>query len=169
MVVSPIIDIAVISLGLVIASQIIQNKFVDRDAMKKQQKGIKEKQKQMKELMLKEDQKSKNELEAMEKEMMEQMQKMMSGSMKVMMFSLVIFLPAFALLGFFYGESIIDLPISLPWLADGFDLFNLGTWGVEIYEQTNWFGWYFTTYLTTTLLINLGKKVRKNLGAVNGG
>ncbi|MCH7902674.1 DUF106 domain-containing protein [archaeon] len=168
MIISPIIEIAVISLGLAISSQIIQNKFVDRKAMKEQQKEIKEKQKRMKELMLKEDQKSKNELEALEKEMMQQMQKMMSGSMKVMMFSLVIFLPAFALLGFFYGEAIIDLPIALPWVANGFDLFNLETWGIEIYEQTNWFGWYFTSYLAITILIGLGRKVAKKLGAMNG-
>ena len=168
MIISPIIEIAVISLGLAISSQIIQNKFVDREGMKKQQKEIKEKQKKMKELMLQEDQKSKNELESLEKEMMGQMQKMMGGTMKVMMYSLVIFLPAFALMGFFYEEAIIDLPIALPWLANGFDLFNLGTWGIEIYEQTNWFGWYFTTYLSVTLLIAIGRKVTKSLGVING-
>ncbi len=161
MIVSPIVDIAVISVGLAAASQFIQDKYVDRDAMKKQQQEMKDRQKRMKELMQKQDPKSKNELESMEKEMLESMQKMMSGSMKVMMWSLVIFLPALAILGFFYGEAIIQLPIPLPWLSVGFDLFNIGTWGIMIYNETNWFGWYFVAYLAVAILFNVGKKLMK--------
>jgi len=161
MIISSIVDITIISLFLAVISQIIQNKFMDRDAMKKQQAEIKEKQKMMKELASKTDPKSKNELEAIQKEMFGQMQKMMGGSTKVMIASAVIFLPAFALLGFFYSEAVIDLPVPIPWLSDGFDLFNLGTWGIEIYEQTNWFGWYILSYLVITIIINLGRKVLK--------
>tara|TARA_Y100000310_G_C20703821_1_gene832730 strand:+ start:8895 stop:9386 length:492 start_codon:yes stop_codon:yes gene_type:complete len=162
------IDIAVISLVLVILSQIIQKKFGNRDEMKEKQKLIKEKQAQMKELMGKEDQKSKNDLETLEKEMMQHMQEMMGGTMKIMKYSLVIFLPAFAILGFFYGEAIIDLPFEIPWLANGFDLFNLGTWGIDLYEQTNWYGWYFLVYLGITIVMNIGKKLLKKIGVMNG-
>jgi len=168
MIISNMVDITLISLGLVIVSQIIQNKFVNRDAMKAQQAEIKVKQARMKELTGKEDQKSKNEQEALQKEMFESMQKMMAGSTKVMIYSMVIFLPAFAILGFFYGEVIIDLPINLPWLSDGFDLFNTGTWGIQFYEQTNWFGWYFVSYLALTILITIGKKLAKKISGLNG-
>jgi len=168
MIVSAIVDIALISLVLAIISQIIQNKFIDREAMKKQQGQIKERQNRMKELMKNDDQKSKNEVEALQKEMMEEMQKMLSGSSKIMISSMVIFLPAFALLGMFYGEAIVQLPIPIPWLANGFDLFNIGTWGIGIYNETNWFGWYFMSYLTITIIFNIGKKAIKNLGVMNG-
>ena len=168
MIFAPIIDIAGISLILAVVSKAIQNKYMDKDAMKAQQEKMKEKQKKMKELMKKEDQKSKNELEALEKEMFEAMQEMMSKSSKVMLVSLVVFLPAFAIIGFLYGEAIINLPLAVPWLMQGFDLFNIGTWGIEFYEQTNWFGWYFLSYLVITLIINGITSVAKKAGAVNG-
>ena len=49
MIISTMIDIALISLVLVTLSQIIQKKFGNRDEMKKKQVLIKEKQSQMKE------------------------------------------------------------------------------------------------------------------------
>ncbi|MFH1390691.1 MAG: EMC3/TMCO1 family protein [Candidatus Diapherotrites archaeon] len=168
MIISTMIDIALISLVLVTLSQIIQKKFGNRDEMKKKQVLIKEKQSQMKELMGKEDQKSRNKLEALEKEMMQHMQEMMGGTMKVMKYSVVIFIPAFAILGFFYGDAIIDLPFAIPWLANGFDLFNLGTWGIDFYEQTNWYGWYILVYLGITIVMNVGEKLLKNFGVLNG-
>ena len=160
MIINAMIDISLISLGLAIISQLIQGKFLDREKMKTQQKEMKEKQKIMQELMKKEDLKSKNELESMQKELMQQMQGMMSGSMKMMVASMVIFLPAFAILGFFYSEAIIQLPIPLPW----FGTESL----IEIFTETNWFGWYFVSYLSITILMNIGKKLIKNFGVING-
>lgn len=170
----PMVEIAGISLVLAIVSQIIQNKFMDKEAMKKHQENMKVKQKRMKELMGKEDQKSKNELEALEKELMESMQKMMEGSTRTMMFSLVIFLPAYWLLGHFYEKTTINLPIPIPWLAEGFDLFNFSTWGIKIYEQTNWLGWYFLTYLIISMIAGsafsyLKKMKFKGPGAIVNG
>ncbi len=171
MIVNPMVDIAIISFGLAAISKVIQAKFIDREVMKKQQEEMKERQKKMQELMQKSDQKSKNELEALEKEMMEAMNKMLSGTTKVMMASMVVFIPAFALLGMFYGEALINLPVPLPWFVNGFDLFNLGTWGFQIYSETNWFGWYFVSYLTITILLGIGTKIYKKVkenGVING-
>ena len=171
MIVNPMIDIIAISAVLSVSSKILQAKFIDKDKMKAQQAGMKEKQKKMQELMKQNDPKSKNELEAMEKEMMETMNKMMSGSMKVMMFSMALFLPAFFIMGFLYEEAVINLPIPIPWLAEGFDLFNIGTWGISMYNETNWFGWYFVAYLAITIIIGLGQKILKSIeqaGVVNG-
>ncbi|MCR4335009.1 MAG: EMC3/TMCO1 family protein [archaeon] len=169
MIINAMVDIAVISLVLAILSQIIQKKFGNKEEMKEKQKLIKEKQTQMKELMGKEDQKSKNELEALEKEMMKHMQEMMSGTMRMMKYSFVVFIPAFAILGFFYGEAIVDLPFAIPWLANGFNLFDFGTWGIHLYEQTNWYGWYLLIYLIIAILMNIGKKLLKNMGVLEHG
>jgi len=84
------------------------------------------------------------------------------------LYSLVVFLPAFAILGFFYGEAVIDLPISTPWLVQGFDLLNTATWGIQLYDQTNWFGWYFLSYLIITIIINVGRTAVKKFGVMNG-
>ncbi len=151
--VNPMIDIAGISLLLALASQLIQERFIDRKKMKKMQEGMKERQKKMQELVKKQDQKSKNELEALQSEMMESMQGMLSGSTKVMVASLVLFIPALWAFREFYEGAVIQLPIPLPWFADGLDILNPFTW-FSVYPETNWFGWYFVSYLAITLVIN---------------
>ncbi|HLC92555.1 MAG TPA: EMC3/TMCO1 family protein [archaeon] len=163
------VDIALITAVLYAISQTVQNKFMNKDDMKRHQEEIKIKQGKMKELMKKEDQKSKNELETLEREMMETMQKMMSGSSKVMLVSMVLFLPALWILGAFYGEAIIKLPIPLPWLSNGFDLFSIGTWGVAIYNETNWFGWYFVCFLVLSVIVNIFNGLRKKVAVIQNG
>jgi uncharacterized membrane protein (DUF106 family) len=164
--IGPMFEIFGISLFLAVVSQIIQNKFMDKEAMKKHQDDMKAKQKRMKELIGKDDEKSKNELETLEKELMESMQKVMEGSTKTMLFSLVVFLPAFWLLGHFYEKAVIDLPVQIPWFVEGFDLLNISTWGIKMYSQTNWLGWYFLTYLVISMIIGAivsqFKKASKN-------
>ena len=171
MVISPMVDIVGISLALSIVSQIVQKKFMNRDEMKKHQESMKEKNKRMKELIGKDDHKSKNELEALEKEMLESMQKMMNGSMKVMIASSVVFLPAYWLLGHFYGTAVIDLPIPIPWFVQGFNLFDTATWKgiIEIYHQTNWLGWYLLTYLLFSMAMNAIVDFIKKKGVVKNG
>ena len=169
MIVNPMIDILAISAILSIGSTVLRSKFIDQGKMKEQQKEIKEKQAKMKDLIGKQDQKSKNELEALEKEVLEAMNTMLSSSTKVMMFSMVLFLPAFFLMGLFYEKAIIDLPIALPWFNSAWNIWDLGTYanfGIQIYQQTNWFGWYFASYLLTTIVITIGQKVYKT---INGG
>lgn len=169
MFVSTIVDITIISIVLFGVSQAVQARFINRDEMKRQQEGMKAKQVKMKELMKKGDAKSKNELDAMEKEMMEDMQKMMSGSYKVMLVSMVVFLPALWFLNTFYGNAVIDMPVPLPWLRNGFDLFSIGSWGIEIYAKTNWFGWYFVCFIVISLLYNFISGFKKKMVAAQNG
>ena len=162
-------DIALITVMLYAVSQVVQNKFMNRDEMKRQQEAIKAKQGRMKELMKNEDPKSKNELQSLEREMMEAMQKMMSGSSKVMIASMVIFLPALWFLGAFYGEAVIALPVPLPWLSNGFDLFSIGTWGFSLYSETGWFGWYFVCFILLSIVVGIAKSfMKKKVVAING-
>jgi len=161
MVFGPMVDITLITAVLAVLTQFVQNKFIDKDQMKRQQEEIKQKQKKMQELMKKGDPKSKNELEQMEKEMLETMQKMMGASSKVMVASMVIVLPAYFLLGMLYANDIIKLPIPIPWLANGFDLFNISTWGIDIYHETNWVGWYFLSYIVISIILNVARDAMK--------
>ena len=152
---SPPVDISLISIFLVTASQIMQRTVVDKREMKRQQDQMKENQKKMKELMSKQDQKSKNQLEALEKEMLDSMNSVMKGSMRLMLYSLVVFIPAFFFMGGFdfgvisfggvYSQATIELPVPLPWFGSESI--------IQFYNETNWLGGDFVSYLVLTLII----------------
>ena len=150
MFIDPATDIVIIALVMSIVSQLLRRRFVDEQAMKEYQKNMKERQEKMKELMKKEDQKSKQELENMQKEMMEGMSTMMQGNMKMMMVSMGIFIPLFFIVGLFYSEAVIALPIPIPW----FGTEQL----IQLYTETSWIGWYVLNSLIFGILINVGVK-----------
>jgi len=151
MLIDPATDIVLIAIAMSIVSQVIRRRFVNEKEMKEYQKTMKDRQGKIKGLMGKEDPKSKQELEKLQKEMMEGMGTMMQGSMKMMMVSMAIFIPLFFIVGLFYSEAVIDLPIPIPWL--GVEQF------IELYEQTNWIGWYILNSLVFGILISSLMKV----------
>ncbi len=155
MFVSPQVDIALISAGVALVSQVLQRKFMPRHETKKRQEKIKKHQERMKELAAKKDTKSKNELEALEKEMMEEMGKMMQGSTRMMMFSMVFVLPMFWFLGENYKEAIVQLPFPIPWFAEN--------WAVKFYTETNWVGWYVLCSLVVSLSFQAILRLREKL------
>ncbi|MEM4261730.1 MAG: EMC3/TMCO1 family protein [Candidatus Diapherotrites archaeon] len=172
--VNPMVDIAIISSVLALLSSIIQNKVMNKKQMKADQEKLKEKNKRMRELMTKNDEKSKNELESLQNEVLEIMQKMMQGTLKFTMISMVFFLPAFWLLSSLYGEAVIGLPFPVPWFGN-FDLFNISTWNnlIILYDKTNYLGWYILIYLVFSLIIRffenrILEKVDSKGVAVNG-
>lgn len=154
--ISPQVDIAMIAIGLSIVSQIIQRKVVNRGEMKRKQAEMKGKQNRIKELMKRNDTKSKNELQVLEREMMEAMSTMMKGSMKMMVYSMILFIPTLWFLSSSYGNEVIPLPISIPW----FGTESL----IQLYNETNWIGWYVLTSLICSLsfnaIINIYEKIK---------
>jgi len=150
--VNPIIELALVSIAMSFVTQIIQRKFGNRDQMKEHQEKMKTTQKRVKELMTKEDEKSKQERESLEKEMLDSMNTVMKASMKTMVVSMAIVIPVFFLMGAVYEEEIIDLPLPVPWIGTQADLLNPFSW-FELYEQTNWIGWYILVSLLFSLLI----------------
>ncbi len=161
--ITPIIGIFGITAILVIVSRLMQNRFMDRDLMDEQRKEMNEKRDRMKELLSKQDEKSLKEAEKIQREMLEMSQKMMQGSMRYMMVSLPLFLGVFFLMGFVYGETIIDLPVPLPWWENA-EIFNPFTWlNIKFFEQTNWFGWYFASYLFISILYGIGRRILKRI------
>ena len=143
----PQTDITLIAIGLGIVSQALQRKLMNKKAMKANQEKMKEKQKKLNELLKKEDKKSKNEAESIQKEMLEEMNVMMKGSMRMMMASMIIFIPTFWYLGGVYGNEIISLPFPIPWFgAKEF---------IELYNETSWMGWYVLNSLFFSILFNM--------------
>ena len=155
--VSPSIDVLLISGLLVVVSKFMQSRFMDKKQMAEDREKMKKQQERMKDLMNKEDKKSKQEIEQINKDMMETMSKSMQSSMKYMMISLPVFLVAFWLLGIFYAPfEPYSLPVPLPWFGEG--LISLA-----FYSETSWFGWYFVSYLSFTIVIGIAGKIVSRL------
>ncbi|MFH0715168.1 MAG: EMC3/TMCO1 family protein [Candidatus Diapherotrites archaeon] len=141
-IVSPMADIAIYAFILACVSQWLQYKFFDRKGQISRQKEMKEKQKELNELLKKGDPESQKKAEAAQKEMMELLSKSMSGMPKQMIISMVIFLPPFAVIGWLYGEIIINLPFAIPWF-DGWT------------STTNWVGWYVLCSLVFAIVLGM--------------
>ncbi|MCX8158554.1 MAG: EMC3/TMCO1 family protein [Candidatus Diapherotrites archaeon] len=159
MIISPIVDISLVSVAIVIILQIIQNKIHDRKKMKEQRDKMTEKQKRLKELM-KNFEKNKKEIDKLQNELLLEMNEMLSKNLKFMLVSLVLALPTFWYLGSFYSSYIIDLPIPVPWFGKN----SL----IEMYKQTNWLGWYVLSSLFTTLIINIFYSIKDKIEEKKG-
>ncbi len=103
--ITPVIDIALIALLVAVISRTLQWKMIGRDKMKQQQQSMKEKQKRLKELMKKEretgDEKTrkeiKKEIDELNQIMLEEMSEMMKGNMRFMLVSFIVIIPIFFL------------------------------------------------------------------------
>ena len=133
------LEIAVFSVGLALASRLLQIRFGNKKHTNALQEGIKKKQEQLKELLKKDDQKSKAQAQTIQTEMMEDLNKVMNSSMKVMIISSALFLPALALMGFLYNGQNIAAPFPIPVFHRGTDF----PFWVELSAKSNWFSWYF--------------------------
>jgi uncharacterized membrane protein (DUF106 family) len=155
--VSPHVDIALISLALALVSQFIQRVVFDKKGMQAKQKEMKEKSTKARELMKKGDDKSMKQMEELNKEIMESMSTMMSGSFKMMAVMFIVYMPVLWYLPEAYSGT-IDLPIPLPWLG------GEGQGLIAFTSTTNWLGWYFISAMVFSLglnaIINLVGKVR---------
>ncbi|MBI2597709.1 MAG: DUF106 domain-containing protein [Candidatus Diapherotrites archaeon] len=147
------IELALISIALSLFHRVLAMKVGNQKQLKEHQEKMKKTQERIKELVKKDDEKSKREREGLEKEMLESMNIIMSGSTKLMLVSLVVILPVFAIMGSVYGQEVINLPVPVPWVKTGAELFNPITWGIQIYNQTNWIGWYVLFSLIFSLAI----------------
>jgi len=145
------LEIALVSLGVVALSQLLQWKFLDKKGMKEMQGKIKENQKKLKELMGKEDSKSKQEAERLQKEMLELMGKNMQSTMRHMIITFPIFIAVYWALGQAYGHSLLQLPFELPVVHRNFTF--------EITSGVSWLWWYIYTSLVFSIGFGIVKKV----------
>lgn len=152
---NPMLEIALVSVVMVGVSQILQRKLMDKKGMKEGQERIKEKQKRIKELLGKEDLKSKEEVERLQKEMMEIMQKTMKGTMKHMLVSFPIFILVYWGLGATYSGMLIDLPTAVPVIHRNFSF--------EITSSISWLWWYIYTSFSLSIAFNIVLKIVKKV------
>lgn len=149
---NPQLEISILAALLAVVSQFVQTRFGNRKEMIRHQTEMKKNQEKMKKLVQSNNPNAKKEMEILEKEMLESLNMVMKMSTKTMIYSMVIFLPAFFLLGMFYSEAVINLPIPIPWFAPDLALLNPFSW-VSFYTQTNWVGWYVLNSIIFSLLI----------------
>ncbi len=149
------LEIALVSIAMVAISQILQRKLMDKKGMKEGQGKIKEKQKRMKELLGKEDQKSKEETERLQGEMLEIMNKTMKGTMKHMLVSFPIFILVFWALSATYSGTLVELPVAVPVIHRNFSF--------EITSSISWLWWYIYTSFSISIAFNIVLKIIKKV------
>lgn len=147
-IISPTVDIAIIACALAVISMAIQVKFLDWKKTRRMQKSVQEKNKKVMELMKKGDEHSKKEAEELQRQLMQEMSEQFKNLPKQMIVSLVIFLPAFALIKFLYegAGALLTLPIDFTLDVVLFKT-NLATWG--------WFKWYALCGFITAMALNI--------------
>ena len=147
----PLLEIGLIAIIVVVASRLLQTKFIDKKKQKETQASMKIKQAKIKELMKNDDEKSKNEMEQLQKELFEEMGEMMQGTTRYMMFSLPIFFGVFFVLGQFYGIQVFTTPFLVP-KFEGFFMLNPFSWmPVDWVNQTGWLKWYIIIYFVLSM------------------
>lgn len=143
---SPMADIGLIAFVLAIVSQALQRKFLDKKKMKEHQDTIKEKQSKIKELASKNDVNLKSEIEKLELETMETMNLMMKNSLRHMVVTFIIIIPAFWWIGSTYAGTSVKMPFPLPVMHRDFSF--------EITQTLGWFWYYFYASLVSSLVLN---------------
>lgn len=126
MFVNPAIDLALISAGFVAVSQAIQVLVMNRKQLRAHQKKSKALMKEQQELMKKGKDAPAHELERLQREQMELMQGQFKHMPKMMLASMIVFLPLFTIVREqFEGQSI---PVFFPFSV--------------IWQQLDWY-WYY--------------------------
>jgi uncharacterized membrane protein (DUF106 family) len=116
---NPAMDLVVVSALFAVISQVVKLVFGNRKETRRVQKSMKEKNKELKELMKKGEQ-SKNDVERVQKEMMELSTSTMKNMPKLMIVNMIVFLPLFGLVSHAYNGTKVALfyPLNLIW-AEG--------------------------------------------------
>lgn len=152
------IEIAIFSVLLAGVSRWLQIRFGNKKEVNQIQEGMKKKQERLKELLKKQDEKSKLEAERIQSEMMEGMNKVMGSSTKVMLLSMIIFIPALAILAAWYNGISIQSPFP-------FVVFHRGEGWIPVSfewsSKFNWISWYFWWSLVGTMVLGMVFKKMK--------
>ncbi len=135
------LEIFVIGVCLAGVSKALQHVLVDRRSFLANQKKMQEQQKRLRELTGKQTEDSTKEMEKVQSEMMENLNKMMKDNLRIMMFSLVVFLPAFWVLGMLYNGGPVQTPFALPVIHRdfSFEITQFPSW-LWVYIYSSLFG-----------------------------
>lgn len=146
------IEIAVFSVFLAAVSRLLQIRFGNRKETNRIQEEMKKKQARLQELLKKSDEKSKKEAESVQAEMMGNMNKVMSSSTKVMLISMVVFVPALGIMAGLYNGTTVYSPIPLVVFHRASGLIPVS---LELSAKSNWISWYFWWSLIGSLVLSV--------------
>lgn len=135
---NPAASLVVVSALFAVISQAVQLIFGNRKETRRVQKAMKEKNKELKELMSKGDQTDKSAVERVQKEMMELSTSTMKNMPKLMIVNMIVFLPLFGLVSHAYEGTKVNLffPLNMIW------------------AQGDWFWFYVLCSLLISLVVN---------------
>ncbi len=135
---NPAMDLVVVSALFAVISQTVQLVFGNRKETRRVQTAMKEKNKELKELMKKGDQTDKTAVERVQKEMMELSSQTMKNMPKLMIVNMIVFLPLFGLVSHAYQGTKINLffPLNLVWV------------------QGDWFWFYVMCSFLISMVVN---------------
>lgn len=152
------IEIAIFSVILAGVSHWLQIRFGNKKEVNQIQGEMKKKQARLKELLKKKDEKSKQEAETVQNEMMKDMNKVMGSSTKVMLLSMIVFIPALAILAAWYNGSVIQSPFPFVVFHRGIDWMPVS---FEWSTKFNWISWYFWWSLVGSIVLGMVFKKMK--------
>ncbi|MBT7241235.1 MAG: DUF106 domain-containing protein [Candidatus Diapherotrites archaeon] len=141
---------------MVIVSKMLQNKFLDKDKMKRNKERMKKKQAKIK-LLMKDG--KKEEAGELQKEIMADTMEMMKGTQKMMVVSLPLIIVYFILGALYAGvtfESLFAIP-TFTWY--GFIPFPDGGFSI----MTGWRRAYFVYYFGWFIIIGIIMKVKEKI------
>ncbi len=151
----PTIDIALVATILAIVLQVFQRVFVNQKKLKLHQEEMKKKQKRISELTAKNNQQSKQEQDRLQEEVMQHFNEIMPEMFKQLIFSFIVVLPVWQFLQGNYIDTIISLPIPIPFFS-AFDFFNPISWiSFKLFESTNWIGWYILVSIIVGIILSI--------------
>jgi uncharacterized membrane protein (DUF106 family) len=154
--ISPAIVILLVTLAMVLVSKALQNKFLDKEKMKRQKERMKEKQKKMKELTKAGDN---EKAQMIQKEIMEDTMEMMKGTQKMMVVSLPLIIVYF-ILGFLYVEpfeSLFPLP-TFVWYFGIIPLPDFFVWTIVTGWRRAYFIYYFIWFIIVGIILKVYEK-----------
>jgi uncharacterized membrane protein (DUF106 family) len=150
-----VIFLATIALALI--SKILQRKLIDRKKMLEYQSSIKADQKRFN-LLLKEAEKNKKEIEELQTQILKQNTEMMNMNLKLSLFTMPAFLVAFWFLGSLYnGQNLVSI-IPLP-TFNNFYLLNPVSWIPVGFAMTaGYYKMYFFYYMISAIIMSFIEK-----------
>ena len=141
---------------MVLVAKVLQNKFIDKEKMKRNKEKMKKKQEKIKQLM-KDGEKEK--AQEIQKEIMADTMEMMKGTQKMMVVSLPLIIVYFILGALFAGitfDSLFAIP-TFSWY--GFIPFPDGGFSIA----TGWRRAYFVYYFMWFIIVGIILKVREKM------
>ena len=141
---------------MVLVSKILQNKFIDKEKMKRNKERMKKKQQQIKQYM-KDGEKEK--AQELQKEIMADTMEMMKGTQKMMVVSLPLIIVYF-ILGAFYAGMTFDSLFAIPTFT-WYGIIPFPDGGLSI--ATGWRRAYFIYYFMWFIVIGIIMKVKEKI------